>query len=1049
MKITLAILLAIMLISCGKKDDVFLVKDDFKHYIEKFNTQDTLNLHYDVIPGTKMISNDNSWAFLKDNIPFLVCPDKEIEEVYYYRWWTFRKHIKETPEGYVITEFMPNVSWAGKYNTIPCPAGHHFREGRWLHNAQIIKDYGLFWLRGGGNPYHYSFWISDSFLRYHMVHPNESLLIDVLPDLIGNFREWEKRRGEADGLFWQVDGADGMEVAIGGTGIRPTINTYMYADAVAISEIAAILDNQTSDIRHQFSNKAEEIRKKVLKKLWDEEDKFFKVMPRGTDSLSSARELLGYVPWYLGLVPPGQGYEIAWKQLMDPEGFFAPFGPTTAEQRHPGFSISYEGHECQWNGPSWPFATSQTLTALANVLNDYQQDYIDKEDFLETLKIFTRSHRFRQVPPAGDTIQSDFLWIDENLNPFNGDWLARTRMEVMGYNHGFRERGIYYNHSTYNDIIITGLAGLRPSLDNKLTVNPLIPADWDWFCLDNVLYKGHIITILWDRTGKKYNKGKGLRVYADGKLIGKSVELRKLEIEFDVKGEMVKQGKGESVVDHITISREVLLDKIKGGWAGQVIGCTYGGPTEFRYQGKIIPADTVIPWDETRMKWYFENAPGLYDDVYMDLTFVEVFEKEGLDAPVISHAKAFAHADYDLWHANQAARYNILNGILPPESGYWENNPHSDDIDFQIEADFAGLMSPGMINTASEISDSIGHIMNYGDGWYGGVYVAAMYSLAFLSDDVEYVVNEGLKTIPEQSDFYRCIADVIRWHSEYPGDWTKTWRECEEKWGFDTGCPDGVFRPFNIDAKINAAYIVIGLLYGNGDYGKTIDISTRCGQDSDCNPASAAGILGTILGYSNIPDYWKQGLDQVEDLDFRYTSVSMNDVYDMGFNHALENILRNGGREKGDNIIIPNQSPEPVRFEKGFEGHKPKELITIDESNRFLNHDQADFSFNFEGIGFVVKGRCEGEDYTAEIEVYIDDILSEKALLPSNFTKRRHEITWKYNLEPGNHNVIIKLINPSEKGRLVLNGILIYEKLPSIQHPATSTQHPAPSTQHQ
>jgi len=158
-----------------------------------------------------------------------------------------------------------------------------------------------------------------------------------------------------------------------------------------------------------------------------------------------------------------------------------------------------------------------------------------------------------------------------------------------------------------------------------------------------------------------------------------------------------------------------------------------------------------------------------------------------------------------LWHANQAARYNILNGIRPPESGHWLNNPHADDLDFQIEADFAGLMSPGMPNAASEFCDRAGHIMNYGDGWYGGVYVAAMYSLSFVSDDIGFIVEEALKTIPEQSRYHRCMKDVIAWHKQYPGDWKRTWFECEKKWSSDIGCPDGVFVPFNIDAVTNRA----------------------------------------------------------------------------------------------------------------------------------------------------------------------------------------------------------------------------------------------------
>ena len=231
----------------------------------------------------------------------------------------------------------------------------------------------------------------------------------------------------------------------------------------------------------------------------------------------------------------------------------------------------------------------------------------------------------------------------------------------------------------------------------------------------------------------------------------------------------------------VAIPKSVMQDKIKGGWAGQVIGCTYGGPTEFQWNGTMIGDHVSIPWDNTRMLWYYENSPGLYDDVYMDLTFVDVFEKHGLDAHDSIHALAFANAEYPLWHANQAARYNILNGIMPPASGHWKNNPHADDIDFQIEADFAGLMAPGMINTAVEIGDRIGHIMNYGDGVYGGMYVAALYALAFVYDDMEFIVEEALKPIPDQSEFYRCIADVISWYRQYPDDWKRTWFEAQKK----------------------------------------------------------------------------------------------------------------------------------------------------------------------------------------------------------------------------------------------------------------------------
>lgn len=483
--------------------------------------------------------------------------------------------------------------------------------------------------------------------------------------------------------------------------------------------------------------------------------------------------------------------------------------------------------------------------------------------------------------------------------------------------------------------------------------------------------------------------------------------------------------------EEISITKEVLLDKIKGGWAGQVIGCTYGGPTEFRFNGTMIQDYQPIPWYDGYIKSWYENAPGLYDDIYMDLTFVEVFEKEGLDAPALLHAKAFANAGYMLWHANQAARYNILNGIYPPESGHWLNNPHADDIDFQIESDFAGLMSPGMINSATEICDKVGHIMNYGDGWYGGVYVAAMYSLAFVSGDIEFIVREALKTIPSQSQFYKCIDDVINWYYQEPNDWKATWFEVEKKWSSDIGCPDGVFRSFNIDAKVNAAYIVIGLLYGENDFGKTIDISTRCGQDSDCNPASAGGVLGAILGYDKIPDFWKTGLSEVEDVDFQYISLSLNDVYEKSYNHALQMVERNGGRIEKEYVFLRTQVPEPVKFEQAFSGHFPIERRQIEGDKRILNEMNPEHIFKFEGTGFVLSGSSQKDNHIAEdithiLEINIDDKFIDSINLPTSFITRRHDIGWKYNLPKQEHVVKLKLLNPKPGYWLRLGDLLVY-----------------------
>ena len=325
------------------------------------------------------------------------CPDREIEEIYYFRWWTFRKHIKKTQDGFVISEFLPPVGWAGKNNTINCAAGHHIREGRWLNDPHFLDDYSLFWFRKGGSVRSYSFWAADSIWSYFRVTGNDRLLRELLPDLIKNYEAWEADHRDANGLFWQVDDRDGMEVSISGDlhpqhqGYRATINSYMYGDAMAIAEMASYLGK--SDIAERFRMKAQEIKRLVQEKLWDAQAQFFKVLPRGTNTvLSDVRELHGYTPWYFCL--PDANKAIAWKQLFDPAGFYAPYGPTTAEQRHPKFALSYQGHECQWNGPSWPFSTATTLSGLANLLNNYSQDAVYRNDYFNLLKIYTKSqHR--------------------------------------------------------------------------------------------------------------------------------------------------------------------------------------------------------------------------------------------------------------------------------------------------------------------------------------------------------------------------------------------------------------------------------------------------------------------------------------------------------------------------------------------------------------------------------------------------------------------------------------------------------------------------------
>lgn len=462
---------------------------------------------------TNSISNARSWDWLQTEIPFFECPDREVEEMYYFRWWSFRKHIVQTPNGYVFTEFLTPVHWAGAYNTISCAAGQHLMEGRWLRNERYTDDYILFWLRGhDGGPqpkFHaYSSWFAAAVYNCYLVNHDQPFVTNILDDLVADYGKWEQEHQLSNGLFWQYDVRDGMEESISGSrtnkNLRPTINSYMFANARAIAAIARLAGNKK--IADTFDTKAAQLRKLVEEKLWNPDAQFFEVL-RDNGNLSDVREEIGFIPWYFNLPDPGKGYETAWTQLSDSQGFSAPYGITTAERRSPEFRSHGFGH-CEWDGAVWPFATSQTLTALANVLRDYQQSVVTRKDYFDAFLTYVESQHAGGKP-----------YIGEYLDETTGQWI-----------NGKGGRSRYYNHSTFADLLITGVVGLVPRADNTVEVWPLLPDDtWNWFCLDGVIYHGHTLTVLWDEDGTHYTHRKGLTVLADGKEIAHADKLTKLE----------------------------------------------------------------------------------------------------------------------------------------------------------------------------------------------------------------------------------------------------------------------------------------------------------------------------------------------------------------------------------------------------------------------------------------------------------------------------------------------------------------------------------------
>jgi hypothetical protein len=401
---------------------------------------------------------------------------------------------------------------------------------------------------------------------------------------------------------------------------------------------------------------------------------------------------------------------------------------------------------------------------------------------------------------------------------------------------------------------------------------------------------------------------------------------------------------------------DTYLDKVQGAWMGKMIGVTFGAPWEFQYQGTPIGFDiTDWPLSSTRMKEYRQratNKPGDWipitseadnqqvhilhnfildsekehpsfgipdnDDIYINLLFLYCMRRYGIDVDPVTVAHEWDKKIRQVWHANDAGLANIRKGILPPDSGNPRYNLHADDIDFQIESDIFGIIAPGMPRVSNRYGERMGHIMNYGDGVYGGMFISAMYTQAFFAMNIREVVDSGLRATPAQSLYAQTIHDVIQWHDQYPNDWLKTWHLVQAKWGEVDHCPDGYKQPFNIDAKLNGAYVVMGLLYGDGDWYKTMNYATRAGQDADCNPANAAGILGTLIGAHAIPAKYSE---PVHNTYWNKTLAGLPDSYEVDAltgdtaQIGLKVLFANGGdvvSRSGKMVLrIPWQEPVP------------------------------------------------------------------------------------------------------------------------------------------
>ena len=495
---------------------------DYRHYVEMFREQEK---------AATGAEGADSWAWMEREIPWFDSSDKAFEEMYYFRWYAWQKHLVETKHGYLIAEWLPKPE-RPDFGALPDAAAFHIAEARWLRDSKIAADDARYWMSANAEPRKYSTWFAWTVLGLTQATGDRALGTELLPALEASYRAWEATNRDANGLFWSIDTRDAMEKSISGDGYRPTLNSYMYGDARAIAAMAGVAGDAAA--RNDFNRKADALRELIETRLWNPKGEFYEVMSPAADSgirrqkkfvdpgttmqLAGVRELIGYVPWMFGI--PATAHGVAWRQLFDPQGFDGKYGPTTAERRSPRFRFA-SSDQCTWNGPSWPYATTQTLLALAEFEHGPPQNTMSKADYY---KLFARYVRSQHLTLADGHVID---WIDEDLDADTDEWIAK---DMLIAKHKQVGRGNYYNHSGFADPLITGLIGLQPRSDNRIVVRPLLPAgEWKYFAIDGLPYHGHLLAVVWDADGKQYGRGAGMQLIVDGKPVAHRKTLGELD----------------------------------------------------------------------------------------------------------------------------------------------------------------------------------------------------------------------------------------------------------------------------------------------------------------------------------------------------------------------------------------------------------------------------------------------------------------------------------------------------------------------------------------
>lgn len=426
-----------------------------------------------------------------------------------------------------------------------------------------------------------------------------------------------------------------------------------------------------------------------------------------------------------------------------------------------------------------------------------------------------------------------------------------------------------------------------------------------------------------------------------------------LLLAVSIAGTSVGQTRSSDAKKMKQISVAELRDKIAGAWIGQMIGNIYGLPHENKYVN--APGPEKWPYGYTKNLDKLKSYNGAFSDDDTDVEYMYLLnmEKYGFEPTYEQMREAWMYHIRDrVWLANRAALGLMHFGYTPPFTGDMEINPHWYQIDPQLINEIWAYTAPGMVKYASQKSDWAARITSDSWGTEPTIVYGAMYAAAFFEKDIPTLINIGLKELPAGGRYAQTIRDMIALHKKYPNDWKLAWKEMADKYYVNE--PDLTKTIWN--ANLNGACGILAMLYGNGEFQRTLDLSCAMGFDADNQAATVAGLMGIINGFKALPadlylpiEGWKKPFNDkyINITRFELPDASIQDMIDRMLKMTLRLVEAKGGKvtgKPGAEKLTINTSASfdvPLEFYVGpaarMEINKPVEFNFFSDANK--NYD--------------------------------------------------------------------------------------------------------------